>query len=320
MITATLAAYALTISFAGGSAPALADALKKAHGKVAVVLATSANIYKPFKIETDDPFIFSTRFFKITGLRAPKKGSGYAPSAWPAYMMPISPFGREKHVWGKEEIEPWTIEPSGEKFRISRKGSGLVRVSDLTSVGFKKPVLIPDFYGRAVIGISSGTYAARQILDAVSESVGAVVVESPSAYRLKFNPATFRPRLTQHLAEEIQRLEQSALDPVYIAQAHLCHAAFESLSNTQLESIFEGETKEMLVDVAPSSRAAALAERYLVAVANRRDIANMRSGQLQKLVERMDFDRGLKLYVDTEAMRVSVQAYDKKVPTGGIRL
>jgi hypothetical protein len=320
MLLGIVAALGMTLDFPGGGVTQLSDLLSKTHGKPVAILALSSSDLAQFKVATDDPFVFSTRVFKATGFKAPKNGTGYAPLAWPPYMLGTSRFGRASIVWGNTKLDSWNLDRKGDAVKVAREGSGLLRVSDLQTAELGKPLRMPYFYGQAVVGLSTGSWTTRQMLQAVAEATGALLVETRAEYRFKFNPKTFRERTARALTEEIGRLEHANSDPVHTMQARLMEQTFGFLTDKQLELLFEGKESELLVEVNPRSPINAHIFRYLDAYVNRKDVANMNKHEYQMLVNRMDFDRPIKLHIDAGSLKVSVQAYDKETPNGGIRL
>jgi hypothetical protein len=300
------------ISFAGGTVHDLANTLSAMESKPVAILRGDDVSVPKFAIGRSDETLFRQLLKVRSGYVSGPRWQGFFGASYPDYMLRtsfrIGPEGALAQL-GNDTPEVHVFHNGDILVKQGSKGGSFV--SELARTAFPGKWTVHWRYQRAVIAFSAGRMSKMQFVEAMSEALGAKLVEEKGLSKLQFDAAKFKPRFLAWFDRKIA--EESKLNPgsFKLLDYQFARDAVNSAPMNVFARAFDSPGRAAEYEVKPNTPMARWVLRRMGAWSNRTDVANVSQSGQRSLMNTIDLDRPISIRINGANAKVSISAYLK---------
>lgn len=250
-----LTSLVTTFTFFGGKPSQLASEMSGVHDDLVVIQVTSDTKFGDIRFTYSDRIDFGKAISRNTGLVQPDPAElVFHSSSYPGYLVMANffPQRQEKMASGSIQIDAKRV--------TTLSGGYEMKVSDIAGLKLSKPLKTHWFLDRLEVVFYASKEKESTWLKAIALAVGGSFFESPTEYRIDFNPKEYRKRASVAYDQLVKlgRADFTAID------AEFNRLALEGLSDKAIAEAFASPTSYHFSDVRLNSKAHELALQKLV--------------------------------------------------------
>ncbi len=308
-----LALFALAaIHFSGGDHYGLAKAIQEARSGPVVVLVGDESVVPKADFNWTVEHEYYVRMRRATGLEQEKHLEGYAPIAWPEYLMKNHLPPRRNPSDKSLDLAPWKMVPD-ENGLVSTPGASVVHsLGQISMARLPKPVKVCAFYTDIKLAVVCDKQQPQILMRTIAAASGTKFVEGKTEWRLECDPEVFRSRYIALIDRRIDPLLARNADSFWIQDAKLVRAGILSMTDDEICKAVGQRDSRVTLDVPAQGELSQAVLERIDAWANRKDM-KFASTDLatSQIIGMVDFSRPFKIVVDLSSAVVGVRAMVK---------
>lgn len=222
------------------------------HRPVAVFFTKELPTLPAFSINPLDEANLLRRLGRKFGMESQGlKLYAFAPDAWPESVFRRN--GYDGPGSGYAEVDKWPEKANSDGTVTIASDKRPFALHAVLEGPWPKPVRVAPLFQNLRVIVAAKNQPPDEVLRTVAAAVGARLEIGKNSWTLAFDGQEYRKRLIALLKNRIRDASRSATGALIVADANLCIAALDELTDKQLETAMVSPEAEMLIPVAPGS-------------------------------------------------------------------